>query len=277
MPAVRRLAHSSEQTRKMLLSRRFLVVSLSAALAITAQTASPASKTLVFCSEGSPAGFDSAQYTTSTDFDAGAHAVYDQLVEFRRGTLDLVPGLAEQWEESPDAKTFTFHLRHGVKFQSTPYFKPTRDFNADDVVFTFKRMIDPNDPFQKAHPVSFPYLTDLGYDKNIASVEKLDDYTVRFTLKTADVVFVRNIAMEFASIVSAEYAAQLLKQGKPEDLNQKPVGTGAFVFRDYQKDATIRYDANPTYWNRKDVHIEKLVFRRHRRKIAGARLQSPRK
>ncbi|AQH03837.1 peptide ABC transporter substrate-binding protein (plasmid) [Burkholderia sp. KK1] len=248
----------------MLLSRRVLsaslAVSLSAALALTAHNASAASKTLVFCSEGSPAGFDSAQYTTSTDFDAGAHAVYDQLVEFRRGTLDLVPGLAEKWDESPDAKTFTFHLRRGVKFQSTAWFKPTRDFNADDVVFTFKRMIDPNEPFQKAHPVSFPYLTDLGYDKNVASVDKLDDYTVRFTLKTADVVFVRNIAMEFASIVSAEYAAQLLKLGKPEDLNQKPVGTGAFVFRDYQKDATIRYDANPAYWNRKDVHIDKLVF-----------------
>ncbi len=240
-------------------------VALSALIALAAFSAAPqsaqaASKTLVFCSEGSPAGFDSAQYTTSTDFDAGAHAVFDTLVEFKRGTLDLTPGLAETWDASPDAKTFTFHLRHGVKFQSTSYFKPTRDFNADDVVFTFKRMIDPNEPFQKAHPVSFPYLTDLGYDKNIASVEKLDDYTVRFTLKTPDVVFVRNVAMEFASVVSAEYAAQLLKAGKVEDFNQKPVGTGAFVFRDYQKDSTIRYDANPTFWNRKDVHIDKLVF-----------------
>ena len=51
--------------------------------------------------------------------------------------------------------------------------------------------------------MSFPYLTDLGYDKNIAAVDKLDDYTVRFTLKTPDVVFVRNIAMEFASILPA--------------------------------------------------------------------------
>jgi dipeptide transport system substrate-binding protein len=237
-----------------------LAVSLLAAFGAMPGAASAASKTLVFCSEGSPAGFDSAQYTTSTDFDAGAHAVYDTLVEFKRGSLDLVPGLAEKWDEAADARSFTFHLRHGVKFQSTAYFTPTRDFNADDVVFTFKRMIDPGDPFQKAHPVSFPYLTDLGYDKNIASVQKLDDYTVRFTLKTPDVVFVRNIAMEFASIVSAEYAAQLLKSGKPEDINLKPVGTGAFVFRDYQKDATIRYDANPTYWNKKDVHIDKLVF-----------------
>src|SRR6187402_1380511 len=186
-----------------------VLIALAASGAIST-SAQAAGKTLVFCSEGSPAGFDSAQYTTSTDFDAGAHAVYDTLVEFKRGSLDLVPGLAEKWEESPDAKTFTFHLRHGVKFQTTDWFKPTRDFNADDVVFTFKRMIDPENPFQKAHPVSFPYLSDLDYDKNIASVEKLDDYTVRFTLRTSDVVFVRNIAMEFASIVSAQYADQLL-------------------------------------------------------------------
>src|ERR1700709_115783 len=93
-----------------------------AALGALAGTAAAATRTLVFCSEGSPAGFDSAQYTTSTDFDAGAHSVYDTLVEFRRGTLDLVPGLAERWESSPDAKSITFHLRRGVKFQSTPWF-----------------------------------------------------------------------------------------------------------------------------------------------------------
>ncbi|EKS69577.1 dipeptide transport protein [Burkholderia sp. SJ98] len=81
----------------MVLTHRLLAVSLFAAFALTSQAASAANKTLVFCSEGSPAGFDSAQYTTSTDFDAGAHAVYDQLVEFKRGTLDLVPGLAEKW------------------------------------------------------------------------------------------------------------------------------------------------------------------------------------
>ncbi|SAL35422.1 ABC transporter [Caballeronia sordidicola] len=259
MPNPSRLPRLSFIPAQMARAAASVLIALGASGAISG-AAHAAGGTLVFCSEGSPAGFDSAQYTTSTDFDAGAHAVYDTLVEFKRGSLDLVPGLAEKWDESADAKTFTFHLRHGVKFQATDWFKPTRDFNADDVVFTFKRMIDPENAFQKAHPVSFPYLSDLGYDKNIASVEKLDDYTVRFTLHTSDVVFVRNIAMEFASILSAQYADQLLKAGKTEDLNQKPVGTGPFVFRDYQKDATIRYDAHPDFWNKKDVHIAKLVF-----------------
>src|SRR4051794_23649707 len=107
-------------------TRAFLQCALAASTLVTfgamSQAAAAATRTLVFCSEGSPAGFDSAQYTTSTDFDAGAHSVYDTLVEFRRGTLDLVPGLAERWESSPDAKSITFHLRRGVKFQSTPWF-----------------------------------------------------------------------------------------------------------------------------------------------------------
>lgn len=70
-------------------------------------------------------------------------------------------------------------------------------------------MLDPQQPFREAYPTSFPYFSDLGFDKNIERIEKLDDYTVRFDLKTPDVIFVRNLAMSFASILSAEYAVQL--------------------------------------------------------------------
>src|ERR1700761_5562381 len=185
-------------------------------------------KTLVYCSEGSPAGFDPAQYTTGTDFTANTFTVYNRLVEFERGGTKVEPGLAESWDVSPDGKTYTFHLRHGVKFQTTTYFKPSREFNADDVVFTFTRMVDPT--------------------------------TVRFTLKEVNAPFIQNMAMEFASIQSAEYADSLLKAGKAPDLNQKPVGTGPFIFRSYTKDATIRFDGNPDYWKPNEVKISKLIF-----------------
>ena len=97
--------HSFAPARKVSMARiaGAMLMTLAASGAISS-SAHAAGKTLVFCSEGSPAGFDSAQYTTSTDFDAGAHAVYDTLVEFKRGSLDLVPGLAEKWDESADAK-----------------------------------------------------------------------------------------------------------------------------------------------------------------------------
>ncbi|MGF6799604.1 dipeptide transport system substrate-binding protein [Paraburkholderia youngii] len=161
---------------------------------------------------------------------------------------------------SPDGLTYTFHLRRGVKFQTTSYFKPTREFNADDVVFTFERMLDPENPFRKAYPVNFPYFNDLGLAKNIAKIEKVDPYTVRFTLKEVDAPFLQQIAMPFASILSAEYTDQLLKAGKASDINQYPVGTGPFIFRSYTKDDTIRFDGNPDYWKPGVAKVGKLIF-----------------
>ncbi|MFP3180171.1 MAG: ABC transporter substrate-binding protein [Paraburkholderia sp.] len=218
---------------------------------VTAPAATLPDKTLVFCSEGSPAGFDTAQYTTSVEFTAGSYTVYNRLVEFAHGSTDIEPGLAESWDVSPDGLQYTFHLRHGVKFQTTSFFKPTREFDADDVVFTYERMLDPDQPFHKAYPVPFPYFSDLGLAKNISKIEALDPYTVRFT---------QQIAMPFASILSAEYADQLLKAGKASDINLFPVGTGPFIFRSYTKDDTIRFDGNPDYWKPGVVKVGKLIF-----------------
>jgi dipeptide transport system substrate-binding protein len=217
-------------------------------------------KTIVFCSEGSPAGFDSAQYTTSVEFTAASYTLYNRLVEFQHGGTKVEPGLAESWEISPDGLTYTFHLRHGVKFHTTSYFRPTREFNADDVMLTFERMLNPNNAFRSAYPVAFPYFTDMGLDKSIEKIEKLDPYTIRFTLKAVNAPFLQALAMPFASVISAEYADQLMKAGKPADINLNPVGTGPFIFRSYTKDATIRFDGNPDYWKPGVVQVGKLIF-----------------
>ncbi|AWM90253.1 ABC transporter substrate-binding protein [Pseudomonas sp. 31-12] len=219
-----------------------------------------AATNLVFCSEGSPAGFDPGQYTTGTDFDASAETMFNRLTQFERGGTAVIPGLATKWDISDDGLTYTFHLREGVKFHTTPYFKPTREFNADDVLFTFNRMINKDDPFRKAYPTEFPYFTDMAMDTNITKIDKVDDHTVKFTLKEVDAAFIQNMAMSFASVQSAEYAAQLLKEGKAADINQKPVGTGPFVFKSYQKDSNIRYTGNKDYWKPEDVKIDNLIF-----------------
>ena len=101
--------------------------------ALLASAGALSAKTLVYCSEGSPENFTPAINTTGTSFDA-ARPVYNRLTEFKRGTTEVVPGLAESWEVSDGGKTITFHLRKGVKFHSMKDFKPTRDFNADDVI-----------------------------------------------------------------------------------------------------------------------------------------------
>ncbi len=219
-----------------------------------------AANTLVFCSEGSPAGFDPGLYTTGTDFDAAAETIFNRLVQFERGGTQVIPGLAERWEISPDGLSYTFHLRQGVKFHSTDYFTPSRAFNADDVLFTFQRMLDRQHPFRQAYPTEFPYFTSMGMDSTLKAVEKLDAQRVRFTLASVDAAFIQNLAMSFASIHSAEYAQQLLKNGKPEQLNQKPIGTGPFVFKRFQKDAQIRFAGNPSYWQVGEVQLDNLVF-----------------
>jgi dipeptide transport system substrate-binding protein len=237
-----------------------LVNALITAGMLAATPLSHAADTLVFCSEASPAGFDPALYTSGTEFDAAAETVFNRLTQFERGSTEVVPGLSDRWDVSDDGLTYTFHLRQGVKFHTTDYFTPTRNFNADDVLFTFQRMLDRDHPFRKAYPTEFPYFSGMSMDKNIAKVEKVDDQTVKFTLNGVDAAFIQNLAMSFASIQSAEYAGKLLEAGKASEINQKPIGTGPFVFSRYQKDAAIRYKGNKEYWNPSDVKLDNLIF-----------------
>src|SRR5690606_20917972 len=93
----------------------------------------------------------------------------------------------------------------------------------------------------------------------LKSAEKIDDMTVKFTLNRPDAAFLADLGMDFASIMSKEYADQLLAAGTPEQLNQKPLGTGPYQSVDYQRDAVIRFKAHPDYWAGKQA-IDDLSF-----------------
>ena len=231
---------------------------LAATMLVTGLASAAEAKTLVYCSEGSPENFNPQVNTTGTSFDA-ARPVYNQLVEFEPGTTKLRPGLAESWEVSPDGMEVTFHLRKGVKFHSSKQFKPTRDFNADDVLFSFNRMWKEDNPYHKVSGGAYDYFNDMEMPSLLKSIEKLDDYTVKFTLTRPNAPFLANLGMDFATILSAEYADAMLKAGKPEQVDQQPIGTGPFSFVAYQKDAVIRYKAFPDYWGPK-AKIDDLVF-----------------
>ena len=236
-------------------TKTWLGLALTAAL--LASTAVSA-KTLVYCSEGSPENFTPAINTTGTSFDA-ARPVYNRLVEFKRGTTEVVPGLAESWEVTDGGKTITFHLRKGVKFHTIKGFTPTRDFNADDVLWSFNRMWKEDSPYFKVSGGKYDYFNDMDMPALLDTIEKKDDYTVVFHLKTPNVAILANLAMDFAAIGSAEYADKLLKAGHPEQFDQAPVGTGPFSFVSYQKDAVIRYKANKDYFGEKAL-VDDLVF-----------------
>lgn len=90
-------------------------------------------------------------------------------------------------------------------------------------------------------------------------MDKTDDHTVVITLTRAEAPFLRDMAMGFTSIYSAEYGDQLLKAGKTAELNSKPIGTGPFIFQRYNKDAQVRFKPNPDYFGGKPP-ADALVF-----------------
>lgn len=224
-----------------------------------AVTAGAQAKTLVFCSEGSPEGFNPSLYTAGTTFDASSRQIFNKLVEFERGTTNIRPALAESWNVSNDGTEYTFNLRKGVKWQSNENFTPSRDFNADDVIFSFTRQWDANHPYHKISGGAYEYFNGMSMPDLIKDIVKVDDYTVKFVLNRPEAPMIANLAMDFASVMSAEYADQMMDAGTPEKVDNEPIGTGPFKLVDYQKDALIRYEAHADYWEGK-APIDRLVF-----------------
>jgi dipeptide transport system substrate-binding protein len=219
-----------------------------------------AAGTLTVCTESAPEGFDVTQYTSSVVNDAAGQTIYEQLLGFKRGTVEVVPALAERWAVSADGLQYTLYLRRGVRFHTTPWFTPTREMNADDVMFSIRRLMDRDSPWRKAAPNGFTAWDSYGPAYSVKAIDKLDDMTVRLTLSRPAAPFLINLAQfNTASVYSAEYGEQLLKSGKLEALNTQPVGTGPFVFKSYQKDAVLRFAPHPAYWGGAST-LDGLVF-----------------
>src|SRR5437773_4514592 len=176
-----------------------------------------------------PVHFDPHRGTTAQNF---VSIVYDGLTQFKTGpdvppgTHILEPALAEKWDVSADGKTYTFSLRKGVKFQDVPPISG-REMTADDVAFSFERMLakDPESIKRDLFAV-------------IDKVDVVDKYTVKVTLSQAFAPFLANLATVFAGIVPKS------------DLNFKNVaiGTGPFVLKDFQRQSKYTYAKNPSYW-----------------------------
>jgi dipeptide transport system substrate-binding protein len=222
--------------------------------------AARAAGTLIVCAEGAPEGFDIVQYELANTNDIAGLPLYDQLLRFKPGTTELLPGIAERWTISADGLVYDMQLRRGVKFHSTPWFKPTRELNADDVLFSINRMFDKTHPAHASARNGYVYWAGMQMSGLIKRIEKLDEHRVRFTLTRPNAPFLANLAISaIGSVYPAEYGEQLIKTGRLDQLNTQPVGSGPFVFRSYQKDATVRYEAHPEHWGGRPT-IDRLVF-----------------
>ncbi len=233
------------------------------ALVAFAGTAS-AQTTLVACTEGSPDNLNPQFSGSNTTYDY-AQQVYDRLVANEIGGSNVIPALAESWENSPDGLVWTMKLRRGVKWHSNRAFTPTRDFNADDVIYTFDRMANPDHPYHRIGGTGYGM-----YENQLKSrldrVEKVDDYTVRFVLKTPIAAFLATLTVEPMSILSAEYGQKMLDAKTPDNYNLQPIGTGAFQFVAFQRDSFVRFRAFPQHWAKqagmadRTAQVDNLVF-----------------
>lgn len=214
---------------------------------------------IIYCAEGSPETFNPQLVTSGTTIDATSNQLYDRLIAYKGKTNALSPALAKSWHVTRDGKKITFYLRKDISFHQTSYFTPSRTLNADDVIFSFNRILNSTHPFHSVSGGSYPFFQNIGFTELVENIEKINEYTIRFHLNHADSSFLANLTTDYAVILSAEYAEQLTKQYLKTDIDTHPIGTGPFKLKEYRVGSFIRFYRHDDYWQ-KPADIEQLVF-----------------
>lgn len=213
--------------------------------------AGSAQDTLIVGRGGDSASLDPSIVTDGESLKI-THQVFDSLLEYKEGTTEVQPSLAESWTVSEDGLKYTFKLRQGVKFHDGT------DFNAEAVVFNFTRWSDPKSEY-KFEGDSFDYYDSMfGPDgkRVIKEVKAIDDNTVEFTLNQPQAPFLQNLAMTSFGIASPTAIKE-----KKENFKNEPVGTGPFVFKEWKRNDSITLEKNPNYWKEGLPKLNKVIVR----------------
>jgi len=164
--------------------------------------------------------------------------IYSSLLQYNPDNpKEIVADLAERWEASKDGKTYTFHLRRGVKWHDgTP-------FTAADVKATYDRILAPDFRSPRCGSLVRPI---------VESVEVIDDYTVRFQLKFPVATFIPSVASAWCRIA----AKHVLERDGDLTQAKSQIGTGPFKFKRYVRGNIMEWERNPDYYDSRYPYVD---------------------
>jgi len=178
--------------------------------------------------------------------------VFDGLMDYKPGTTELIPDLAESFDVSDDGLTYTFKLRHGVKFHNG------REMTAADVKYSLERTCNP----ATQSPGAGYYGALAGFDdfqagkaKELSGVQAVDDYTVKIVLSRPDSTLLHLMALNFSFVVPKEVV-----EAEGQDFGHKPVGTGAFKVTEWTTGQSLTLERNKDYFKAGVPKLDRINF-----------------
>lgn len=233
---------------------------------------------LIYCTNANGFSFNPQTSDAGTSMNVATEQIYNKLFEIKGNSSTLEPVLARSFSISEDGKKIIINLRQGIKFHNTDWFTPTRDFNAEDVVFSLNHVLGhyakllPLDTDEttyqnpqykifreKAKKVRFPFFESIKLNEKIKSVKANKPDQVEITLYQPDSSILSHLASQYAVILSQEYALQLSADDNLVQLNTLPVGTGPYQVKNYIHNQYVRLEKNPDYWNQ-DAKIKNIII-----------------
>ena len=232
---------------------------------------------LTYCTHATGFSFNPQTADAGANMNVVTDQIYSKLFEIKNHSATLTPVLAQSYTISEDGREIIINLRKGVKFHRTPWFTPTRNFNAEDVVFSINRVLG-HDTYlptleenavtyqnpqyrifhEQAKKVRFPYFESIKLNQKIKSVTALDPYRVKIELFHPDSSILSHLASQYAIIFSQEYAYQLNADDNLAQLDTHPVGTGPYRVEEYAYNQYVRLVRNEDYWQN-DAKIKHIV------------------
>lgn len=208
-----------------------------------------AADTLTFAQSADPRGLDPA-FVDDGESAFVMVQIYDGLLRYAEDSCEIKPGLASEWDVSEDGLTYTLTLREGVKFHDGS------DFNAEAAKRSIERQLEPN------RTDDMPYASFTFGSKEdgtgIESIEAKDPKTLVIKLRAASSAFLANLAMCMAAPIVSSDALDKYNG----NLNENPVGTGAYTFVSWSKSQNIVLKANKDYWDKESApKTENLIFK----------------